>query len=117
MTIHLGRPLPNASRDRPGRAARKHACRRNRRAAPTWSCSRRGLPCRDRYRPCGALLPHPFILAWRAEADQAVCFLWHFPWGRPRRVLPGSVLPWSPDFPPSRASAKQRPSGHLAPRT
>ena len=35
-----------------------------------------------------------------AEASQAVCFLWHFPWGRPRRALPGTVFPWSPDFPP-----------------
>ncbi len=32
-------------------------------------------------------------------AMPAVCFLWHFPWGRPRRVLPGTVFPWSPDFP------------------
>ncbi len=29
----------------------------------------------------------------------AVCFLWHFPWGRPRRTLSGTMLPWSPDFP------------------
>src|SRR5690606_30238150 len=29
----------------------------------------------------------------------AVCFLWHFPWGRPRRPLTGIVFPWSPDFP------------------
>ena len=29
----------------------------------------------------------------------AVCFLWHFPWGRPRRLLAGTVFPWSPDFP------------------
>jgi len=31
--------------------------------------------------------------------NQAVYFLWHFPWGRPRRALPGTVFPWSPDFP------------------
>ncbi len=30
---------------------------------------------------------------------EAVCFLWHFPWGHPRRTLSGTVLPWSPDFP------------------
>ena len=30
----------------------------------------------------------------------AVCFLWHCPWGRPRRRLSGTVLPRSPDFPP-----------------
>ena len=43
----------------------------------------------------------------------AVYFLWHFPWGRPRRALPGTVPPWSPDFPlpaqPRRAAI--RPSG------
>ena len=31
---------------------------------------------------------------------RAACFLWHFPWGCPRRALPGTLLPWSPDFPP-----------------
>ncbi len=36
----------------------------------------------------------------RAEARLAVCFLWHFPWGCPRRPLTGTVSPWSPDFPP-----------------
>ena len=37
-----------------------------------------------------------------AEAA-AVCFLWHCPWGHPRRALPGTVTLWSPDFPPARA--------------
>jgi hypothetical protein len=43
---------------------------------------------------------------------RAVCFLWHFPWGRPRRRLSGTVFPWSPDFP--LPLARQRPSGRLA---
>src|SRR4051812_10123241 len=35
-------------------------------------------------------------------------FLWHFPWGRPRRPLTGTVVPWSPDFPlPARASSSR----------
>ncbi len=37
----------------------------------------------------------------KPKGEQAVYFLWHFPWGRPRRALPGTVFPWSPDFPPS----------------
>ena len=43
----------------------------------------------------------------------AVCFLWHFPWGRPRRPLAGTAFPWSPDFPPSGLppTAVVRPSG------
>ncbi len=69
MTIPLGRPLPDASRDLPGRQRRKRAwpapfpCGIGRPAAPMRSCSRWGLPCRRRYRRRGALLPHPFTLA------------------------------------------------------
>jgi len=68
MAIHLGRPLPGASRDRPGRRPRKLAFalqiqRLEERAVPIWSCSRWGLPCRRRYRRRGALLPHHFTLA------------------------------------------------------
>src|SRR6266436_6193222 len=68
MTIPLGRPLPGASRDLPGRRRRKRAwpapvpCGIGRPAAPMRSCSRWGLPCRPRYRRRGALLPHPFTL-------------------------------------------------------
>jgi hypothetical protein len=36
---------------------------------------------------------------YRAKAP-AVCFLWHYPLGRPSRALPGTVPRWSPDFPP-----------------
>ena len=74
---------------------------------PIWSCSQWGLPCPYRCRDGGALLPHPFTLTGKP----AVCFLWHFPWGRPRRVLPGTVLPWSPDFPLPLRAATIRPSG------
>jgi hypothetical protein len=66
MAIHLGRPSPSASRDRPERR-RGRPARQSRRtrlpAAPTWSCSRWGLPCRRRCRRRGALLPHHFTLA------------------------------------------------------
>ena len=135
MAIHLGRPSPNASRDRPERRRGRPARRRPPLhkpappAAPTWSCSRWGLPCRCRCRPRGALLPHHFTLAAHAvprgrPTRQAVpsttglggVFLWHFPWGRPRRALPGTAPPWSPDFPPSPGReadrrAAIRPSG------
>ena len=43
----------------------------------------------------------------------AVCFLWHFPWGCPRRALPGILILWSPDFPLPLRKQKQQPSGHL----
>ncbi len=62
------------------------------------------------FRPCRHPLP----------GRPAVWFLWHCPWGRPRRALPGTVFPWSPDFPPPCAQvttpARQgRPSGRLTP--
>jgi len=44
----------------------------------------------------------------------AVCFLWHFPWGCPRRVLPGTVFPWSPDFPPPPAAEAPGKGDHPA---
>ena len=44
----------------------------------------------------------------------AVCFLWHFPWGRPRRALPGTVFPWSPDFPPPLPQEPADGGGHPA---
>ena len=108
---------------RPTRAAARRCARRLVRgtgpraaapAAPTWSCSRWGFPCRRRCRQRGALLPHHFTLAARPVAltGLAVCFLWHCPWGRPRRALPGTVPSWSPDFPlPASRRAAVRPSG------
>ena len=43
---------------------------------------------------------------------KAVCSLWRFPWGCPRRALPGTVSLWSPDFPRTRSCP--RPRGHPA---
>jgi len=90
-------------------------------AVPIRFCSRWGLPCRLRCRRRGALLPHLFTLtrlrslrcfgvasprACHAMAPKgrrrAVRSLWHFPWGRPRRTLSGTVCQGSPDFPPRR---------------
>ena len=83
-------------------------------AAPIRSCSRWGLPCRPCCQGRGALLPHRFTLADGGRAlAPAVCSLWHFPWGRPRRPLAGTVFPWSPDFPPPGLppAAAVQPSG------
>ncbi len=64
-------------------------------------------PCPDA--PCGP--------------PRAVCFLWRFPWGRPRRTLSGAASVWSPDFPPPLRQAQEtaavRPTGgrgHRGPR-
>ena len=63
---------------------------------------------------CALTAPfHPYPSCGVAPAIRAVCFLLHFPWGRPRRPLAVTVDPWSPDFPPP--VARQWPSGQLAP--
>jgi len=72
MAIHLGHPLPDASRDQPGRRrgnplgqSRGPRLPKERMvgpAIPIRSCSRWGLPCHPRCRRRGALLPHPFTL-------------------------------------------------------
>jgi hypothetical protein len=119
MAIHLGRILRCAHATNPGgpSESRLRAVSRSR-AAPIRSSSRWGLPCRLCYQRRGALLPHPFTLAPRSVSGprEAVCFLWHCPWGRPRRRLSGTVLPWSPDFPLRLALTRllaERPSGLL----
>ncbi len=99
-------------RDRPGRRCGNPPsgmAKAIRMADPIWSCSRWGLPCRRCYQRRGALLPHHFTLTGKKPA---VCFLWHFPWGCPRRTLSGTLFPWSPDFPPF--ASKEQPSSHLA---
>jgi hypothetical protein len=58
MAIPLGRELPLASRDLPGRLSGNGL-----RAVPIWSCSRWGLPCHSCCQERGALLPHHFNLA------------------------------------------------------
>ena len=75
------------------KAMRKPICGPKPPAFPIRSCSRWGLPCHARHRARGALLPHPFTLTGRPRGVSAVCFLWHFPWGHPRRTLSGTVFP------------------------
>jgi len=82
-------------------------------ARPTRAAARKRAMCRPYsvLLPVGFALPPPLPGARCAltapfhpcppspRLREAVCFLWHFPWGRPRRPLTGTVLPWSPDFP------------------
>lgn len=95
VAMCLTQPTRTVSRKQPSRVSP--------RTAPIRSCSRWGLPCRSCCQSRGGLLPHPFTLTLNpASRIVAVCFLWHFPWGRPRRPLTGTVFPWSPDFPHPR---------------
>jgi hypothetical protein len=99
MTIHLERLLPGASCNQPGRQAGN------------------SLDAEASCHPYSVLLQVGF--AWpKPVAKPAVrsyhtfsplpgkpggLFLWHFPWGCPRRTLSGTLIPWSPDFPPLSA--------------
>ena len=110
MAIHLGRPLPDASRDLPGQWRENPPAE----TCPTYRPYLVLLPVGFTLPPplpatrCALTAPfHPYL---GAEARQAVCFLWHCPWGHPRRPLTGTVFPWSPDFPPRRG--EPRKSGH-----
>ena len=111
MAIHLGRPSPGASRDRPGRPVRKPTAAVRTAARPYMVLLPEGfaVPCPSPGPRCALTAPfHPCPPASRP--GRAVCSLWHFPWGRPRRALPGSVLPWSPDFPPPREGGGGHPA-------
>ncbi len=61
-------------------------------------------------RPRWALTPpfHPY------PASGAVSSLWRFPWGYPRRALPGTLPSWSPDFPRDQGPAVIQPSAQAA---
>ena len=65
------------------------------RTVPIWSFSWWGLQCPACYQASGKLLPYHFTLTH----IRAVYFLLRFPSGYPGRVLPGTITPWSPDFP------------------
>ena len=84
---------------RPTRATtRKHRCRLPG-VSPLFGLAPGGV-CRAASVAGRAVGSYPTVSplpSWRTR--QAVCFLWHFPWGRPRRTLSGTVSPWSPDFP------------------
>jgi len=98
VTIPLGAPLPASSSNQPGRQASKTGWQRSPLAASSLFGLAPGGVChagpvaRPAVRSYRTLSPLP-IRGW------AVCSLWHFPWGRPRRPLAVTVFRWSPDFP------------------
>ena len=105
MAIPLGRRLPDASRGLPGRRL-ENALGRPLLAypmpplfglAPGGVC-RAVLVAENAVRSYRTVSPLP--VTRDLSREPAVSFLWHCPWGRPRLALPGTVFPWSPDFPP-----------------
>jgi hypothetical protein len=120
--IPLGRPSPGASSNQPERQGQRMRPRSRPRAAsasllfglaPGGACRAADVAARA-VRSCRTLSPLPVRRTLR-PAPWAVCFLWRFPWGRPRRTLSGAASVWSPDFPPLRSG--DRPAdwrnGHM----
>ncbi len=114
--IPLGQTLRPASRDQPGRrngnvpaSMRKHEAGRPYSVLLPVGFT---LPALSPGPRCALTAPfHPCHR--RPKTRPAVCFLWHCPWGHPRRTLSGTVFPWSPDFPPPSCNTRQRPSNRL----
>ncbi len=80
----LVRPTRVQPDEQPGDRERSAPCRVLLRTGFTWPA---GLPA------AGGLLPHHFTVAGGGPGPPpAVSFLWHSPWGFPRRVLPGVLL-------------------------
>ena len=114
MAIPLGRPLPSASCDRPERrrGGPPGMPASGMPAAPTWSCSRWGFPCRRRRRRRGALLRtvSPLPAAQCSEADRRCTFCGTFPGVAPAGRYPAPYLRGARTFlPPHKAE-----SGHPA---
>ena len=115
MAIHLGRPLPDASCDRPGQRCENTPALRL--AVPTWSCSRWGLPCHPRRRGRGALLPHLFTLTaqfGRSQTARRFVFCGTFPGVASAGGYPAPCLRGARTFLPPPRRAERRPSGRLA---
>src|SRR5271165_2777940 len=72
--------------------------------APGGACRAADVAARA-VRSCRTLSPLPWRRTLRPDG-WAVCFLWRFPWGRPRRTLSGAASVWSPDFPPLRSGGR-----------
>ena len=124
MTIPLRAVLPRRSSCQPGRSWAEVPLRRSPTAlrlnvgpfrarplfgiAPGGAC--RAVPVA---RSASGLLPHRFTLTLHAGRSGS---LWRFPWGYPRRALPGTLASWSPDFPRIRRfpCGLRRTRGHPA---
>ncbi len=103
-TIHLGQPSPTASSDLPGSPLGTGGAPK--RYSPIWSCSRRGLPCRELLpvARCALTAPfHPYQASPGGIFSVALSMGSHPPgvtWRLVRR---------SPDFPLQRRALQRLP--------
>ena len=127
-TIPLGRRLPGASSNLPGRQDPDTIPKLARAsfAPPLFGLAPGGV-CHAAGVTAGAVRSYRTVspLPRLTQRPAAVCSLWHCPWARTRRMLSGTACPWSPDFPHRQpfgfAGAAVRPTdmdrdGHGVPR-
>ena len=105
-TIHLGQPSPTASSNLPGSPFGTDGTGEPV-YSPIWSCSGRGLPCRELLPVARCALTAPFH---PYQPRLAVYFLWHFPWAHAPQALPGALSEGARTF---LHSELQRLSGQL----
>ncbi len=89
--IHLGWPSPTTSSNLPGSPLGTGGVDKSTHS-PIWSCSGRGLPCRELLpvARCALTAPfHPYPATQKSHL--AVYFLWHFPWVCTPQALPGAL--------------------------
>jgi len=116
MTIPLGRLLPGASRDRPGRRSGNRRAGLSAGVPPLFGLAPGGV-CRAAPVTGGAVRSYRTVSPLPVgRSPPAVCSLLHFPWGRPRRALPGTLTSVEPGLSSARGTSPRtaaiRPSGN-----
>ncbi|SRR5579872_1672883 len=99
--IPLGRRLPGASSNLPGRPDPDTIPKRMlaHGFAPSLFGLAPGGVCQAAAVTVGAVRSYRTFSPLPQLFAAAVCFLWHCPWVRTRRMLSGTTCPRSPDFP------------------
>ena len=97
MAIHLGWLLPATSSNLPGHRYRIAPVAQGN-ACPYMVLLRMGFTM-PVLLPVGGALTTPFTLTGISVSASGGLFSVAFPWGCPRRALPGILILWSPDFP------------------
>jgi len=112
--IHLGRALPPASCNLPGRLA-GNCLKVALRAVPIRFCSRWGLPCRPCCQLRGGLLPHPFTLTppthqrfYALVSRRGGLLSVALSLRSPSPAVSRHRVSWSPDFPRRQPFGQRR---------
>jgi len=119
MAIPLGRRLPGASRDRPGRRPGNWPGAPMMCPLPPLFGLAPGGVCRAATVAGGAVRSYRTVSPWPAGkvslASRRSVLCGTFPGVAPAGRYPAPLFPWSPDFPPSKAKPWLRPRAAIRP--